>query len=145
MIVSPFSKGISRPSSLKVGISFSLLAQTKEGLKKSARRRSAPRGWGPMPDLLRWGGGRAPAGRARRSAASRASTAPSMVTLASDHVQRAERGNHIGDHEAGDETAETLGDGEARRANADAVRRAAAVGDDVKTELAVAALGIAVG
>src|SRR5450432_1293047 len=68
-----------------------------------------------------------------------------MVTLASDHVEGAERGDDVGDHEAGDETAQGLRDGKARRPDTNAVRRAAAVGDEVKAELAVATLGVAVG
>ena len=67
-----------------------------------------------------------------------------VVTLAADHVERAEGGHDVGDHQAGDEPAERLGDGEARGADAHAVGRAAAVGDEVEAELAVAGLGVAV-
>src|SRR5687768_15178804 len=67
-----------------------------------------------------------------------------MITLASDHVERAEGGNDIGDHEPGDEPAEPLRNGKTRGSDAHAIRRTAPIGDDVEAELAVAPFGIAV-
>src|SRR5687768_3552921 len=71
-------------------------------------------------------------------------SAMSVIALAADHVDRAERGDDVGDHRAGDELREPLGDGEAGRADAHPVRRAAAVGDEVEAELPVAGLGVRV-
>src|SRR5262245_4053255 len=100
MMVSPGSNGISRSSSLKVGIR----APTPDGTKRS----------------------------------------PSAVAFATDHVERTETRHDVGHHLAGDHALETASDVVARRANAHAPGRAAAVADQVEAELAVAALGVAV-
>src|SRR4051794_11220610 len=104
MIVSPFSKGISRPSSLKVGM-FELAFGT-----------------------FYW-----------------AARGPSVVTLSANHVERSERRHDVRDHLPGDELAKPLRDRKTRGPDAHAVRRAAAVRDEIETELAVAAFGISVG
>src|SRR5579883_890724 len=64
----------------------------------------------------------------------------SMIALAADHVQRAKARHDVAQHPARDELRQAAGDLEARRPDAHPVRRAAAVGDEVVTELAVAAL-----
>src|SRR6187551_2963666 len=64
------------------------------------------------------------------------------VALATNHVQRAEAGYDVGHHGTGDDSLETRGDQEARRADAHAVGRPAAVAHQVEAELAIAALGV---
>src|SRR6187549_2672606 len=63
------------------------------------------------------------------------------VALAADHVERTKGRNHVGHHRAGDDAFETARDVVARRTDAHAVGRAAAVAHDVEAELAVAAFG----
>src|SRR5258708_19537909 len=66
----------------------------------------------------------------------------SMVALSADHVERAEGGDDVGDHQPGDELAQALHRGEAGRADAHSVGRAPALADQVQAELAVAPLGV---
>src|SRR5688572_18719579 len=66
------------------------------------------------------------------------------IALATDHVERAEDRDDVGDVRSDDELAQRRGDVKARWPTAVLVRTAAAVGDDVEAELAVAALGVAV-
>src|SRR5450432_3485305 len=94
MMVSPASKGISRSSSLKLG----------------------------MPDFSE--------GVSDKMALT--------IALATDHIQRSEARHDVSHHGAGDHAFETGRDEEAWRADAHAIRGAAAVAHQVEAELAVA-------
>jgi hypothetical protein len=89
MIVSPFSKGISRPSILKTGISVHPRAQ------RSAKEVGRPH--------------------------------DSSIALAADHVDRAERGDDVGDHRARSSARGLERSAKHGGPHAHAVRRAAAV------------------
>src|ERR1041385_1095032 len=67
------------------------------------------------------------------------------IALAADHIDRAERRHDVRDHAAAQHRLSRLEIEEAGWPATHAVRRAAAVRHDVGTELAVPALGVAVG
>src|ERR1700710_591921 len=67
-----------------------------------------------------------------------------MIALSADHVQRAEGRDNVTQHGSFDPLLENARDRDARRTNANAVRRPAAIGDDVEAELAVPALRVRV-
>src|SRR6187402_16240 len=136
MIVSPGSKGISRSSILKVGITnFRKLESCCFGAgapKRQRYRRGAPWNYAlrdPRRGTLPW----------LRERSSRLA-----VALSANHVQGTEARNRVGHHGARDHALEPGGDEEARRANAHAVRRPAAVAHQVEAELAVAAFTVGV-
>src|SRR4249919_3200395 len=66
------------------------------------------------------------------------------IALATDHVHRAERRNDVGDHVAANHVFRGFEVDETRWTTAHPVRCAAAIRNDIKSELAVAAFGVAV-
>src|SRR3954466_14624450 len=68
----------------------------------------------------------------------------STVAFTTDHVQGAEARYDVGHHGTGGHALGAGGDQETRRANAHAVRSAAAIAHQVKAELAVAAFAVGV-
>src|SRR6187431_1635511 len=91
------------------------------------------------PDTARGGTARGDTARGDTSRGDR-----STVAFATDHVERAKAGDYVGHHGAGDHALQPAGDQEAGRPDAHAVGRAAAVADQIETELAVAALAVRV-
>src|SRR5688572_26078807 len=71
-------------------------------------------------------------------------SSPSAVALPTDHVEGAEARHHVRHHRTRDDPLEPAGDEKTRRTDAHAIRRAAAVADQVEAELAIAAFAVGI-